>query len=56
MKNLKIYFFQVFLSIAQRLKKKNIFFAIKGKKFDGNNYINKAIKKGATIIVTKKKN
>ena len=40
---------------SSKVKKNNIFFAIKGNKFDGNNYINKAIAKGAKIIVTQKK-
>ena len=38
-----------------RVKKNNIFFAIKGKKFDGNNFIPHAIKKGAKVIVSEKK-
>ena len=37
------------------VKKNNIFFAIKGNKFDGNNYIEDAIKKGAKVIVSEKK-
>ena len=37
------------------VKKDNIFFAIKGNSFDGNNYINDAIKKGAKIIFSEKK-
>ena len=41
---------------SSKIKKNNIFFAIKGNKFDGNNYINIAIKKGAKVIVTEKKN
>ena len=36
-------------------EKNNIFFAIKGNKFDGNNYIEDAIKKGAKIIVSEEK-
>ena len=36
-------------------KKGNIFFAIKGKKIDGNKFINHAIKKGAKIIISKQK-
>ena len=39
-----------------RVKKNNIFFAIKGKKFDGNNFISHAIKKGAKVIISEKKN
>tara|TARA_Y100001970_G_scaffold225489_1_gene278432 strand:+ start:248 stop:3100 length:2853 start_codon:yes stop_codon:yes gene_type:complete len=38
-----------------RVRKNNIFFAIKGSKFDGNNYIDEAIKKGANIIVSENK-
>ena len=38
-----------------RVKKNNIFFAIKGKKFDGNNFISDAIKKGARVIISEKK-
>ena len=36
-------------------KKDYIFFAIKGTKSDGNKFINDAIKKGATIIISEKK-
>ena len=43
------------LSINSNDVKKNyIFFAIKGKKFNGENYIKKAIKKGASVIVCSK--
>ena len=40
---------------SKNLKKDNIFFAIKGNKFDGNRYIPIAIKKGCKIIVTEKR-
>ena len=40
---------------SSKVKKDNIFFAIKGNKFDGNNYIDVAIKNGAKIIITEKK-
>ena len=40
---------------SSKVKKNNIFFAIKGNKFNGNDYIDSAIKKGARIIVTEKK-
>ena len=40
---------------SSKVKKDNIFFAIKGNKFDGNNYIDNAIKKGAKIIISEKK-
>ena len=36
-------------------KKDYIFFAIKGTKLDGSKFINEAIKKGATIIISEKK-
>ncbi len=38
-----------------KVKKDNIFFAIKGDKFNGNNYIQEAIKKGSKIIISEKK-
>ena len=37
---------------SSKVKKNDIFFAIKGNKFDGNDFINRAIKKGAKIIVS----
>ena len=40
---------------SSKVKKNNIFFAIKGNRFDGNNYINEAIKKGAKVIISEKK-
>ena len=40
---------------SQKVKKNNIFFAIKGNNRDGNNFIPSAIKKGSKIIVTEKK-
>ena len=39
-----------------KVRKNDIFFAIKGKRFDGNNYISQAIKKGAKVIISQKKN
>ena len=39
---------------SKQVKKDNIFFAIKGTKFDGNRYITDAIKKGARIIISEK--
>ena len=38
-------FFSGISSDSSKVLKKNIFFAIKGNKFDGNNYIDIAIKK-----------
>ena len=40
---------------SSKVKKNDIFFAINGNKFDGNNFINTAIKKGAKVIVSEKK-
>ena len=37
---------------SSKVKKNNIFFAVKGNKVDGNNFIKEAIKKGATVIVS----
>ena len=39
---------------SQDVKKGFIFFAIKGNKSNGENYINQAIKNGATIIICSK--
>ena len=50
----KHFFFQEFHLIAARLKKNYIFFAIKGNKVDGNNFISSAISNGAKIIITEK--
>ena len=40
---------------SSKVRKNHIFFAIKGNKFDGNDYIQAAIKKGAKVIVSEKK-
>ncbi len=40
---------------SSKIKKNNIFFAIKGSRYDGNNYIKEAIKNGSKIIVSEKK-
>ena len=40
---------------SARCKKDNIFFAIKGTKIDGNKFINKAIQKGAKIVISNQK-
>jgi len=40
---------------SSKIKKDNIFFAIKGNNIDGNDFIPAAIKKGSKIIVTEKK-
>ena len=38
-----------------KVKRNNIFFAIKGNNYDGNNFIPFVIKKGCRIIITEKK-
>ena len=40
---------------SSKVKKDNIFFAIQGEKFDGNDYIDEAIKNGAKVIISEKK-
>ena len=40
---------------SSKIRKNYIFFAIKGNRFDGNDYIDEAIKKGAKVIVSEKK-
>ena len=40
---------------SSKVKKNDIFFAIKGNNIDGNNFISTAIKKGSRIIVSEKK-
>ena len=51
----KKFFFSGISFNSNQVKKNNIFFAIKGNKVDGNNFILSAIKNGAKIIVTEKK-
>ena len=36
---------------SKNVKKGFIFFAVKGNKFNGENYINQAIKNGAVIVI-----
>ncbi len=50
----KIYFSGIAFN-SKQVKKDNIFFAIEGKKFNGNEYIADAVKKGAKIIISEKK-
>ena len=49
------FFFSGISFDSSKIKKNNIFFAIKGSNFDGNNFIPIAIKKGSKIIVSEKK-
>ena len=53
--NYKNFYFSGISFDTKNIKKNNIFFAIKGNKFDGNNFIPNAINKGSKIIVTEKK-
>ena len=39
------------ISIDSRSKKKGTFFALKGPNFDGNQFANDALKKGASYVV-----
>ncbi len=41
---------------SSKVKKNDIFFAIRGNKIDGNDFIPVAIKKGSKIIITERKN
>ena len=54
-KHKKIFFSGVSFN-SNQVKKNNIFFAIKGNNIDGNNFISSAIKNGAKIIISEKKN
>ncbi len=40
---------------SSKIRKNYIFFAIKGNRFDGNDYVDEAIKKGAKVIISEKK-
>jgi murE/murF fusion protein len=51
----KNYFFSGISFNSLGTKKNNIFFAVKGVKTDGRNYITSAIKKGAKIIISENK-
>jgi murE/murF fusion protein len=53
--NYKKFFFSGISFDSNKIKKNNIFFAIKGNHIDGNNFISLAIKNGAKIIITEKK-
>ena len=52
----KKFFFSGISFESDQIKKNNIFFAIKGNKIDGNDFISSAISKGTKIVVTEKKN
>ena len=53
--NYKNFFFSGISFNSNEIKKNHIFFAIRGNKIDGNNFISSAIKNGAKIIVTEKR-
>ena len=56
LKNKKTYSFDGLTIDSRDVKKDNLFLAIKGKNKDGNQFISKAIKKGAHYIVSSKSN
>ena len=51
----KKFFFSGISFNSNQVKKNNIFFAVKGNKIDGNNFISSAISNGTKIIITEKK-
>jgi murE/murF fusion protein len=51
----KKFFFSGISFDSTQIKKNNIFFAIKGNKIDGNDFVSSAISRGAKIVVTEKK-
>ncbi len=55
-KNKKLYKFDGLAIDSRNVKKDNLFLAIKGKNNDGNQFISKAIKKGANYVVSSKNN
>ncbi len=55
-KNKKLYKFNGLAIDSRDVKKDNLFLAIKGKNNDGNQFISKAIEKGASYIVSSKNN
>ncbi len=54
-KKYKNIFFSGIASNSDKVKKNDIFFAFQGNKFNGNNFIDIAIKKGAKIIISDKR-
>jgi murE/murF fusion protein len=53
--NYKKFFFSGISFNSAQIKKNNIFFAIKGNKIDGDDFVPSAISNGAKIVVTEKK-
>ena len=50
----KFYKFNEIKIDSRDIKKNNLFLAIKGKNNDGNKFVSKAIKKGASLIISSK--
>ena len=55
-KGKKLYKFNSLTIDSRQVKKNNLFLAIKGKNNDGNRFIEKAIRKGASYVVSSKDN
>ena len=55
-KHKKFYKFNGLKIDSREIKKDNLFLAIKGKNNDGNNFIGKALKNGASFIISSKNN
>jgi len=55
-KNKKLYKFDGLAIDSREVKKDNLFLAIKGKNNDGNQFISKAIKRGASYVVSSENN
>ncbi len=51
-KNFKDYNINTITHISNDVEKDSIFICIKGNNFDGNNYVNEAVKRGAKCIIT----
>ena len=41
--------------VGKKIKKGDLFIAIKGKKFDGHKFIDEAVKNGASAVISEKK-
>ena len=54
LKKRRNYYFERVVIDSRDVKKNDLFIAIKGKKKDGNEFISKALEKGANFIVSSK--
>ena len=54
-KNFGKFIFPEFHLIAQKVEKNNIFLQSREKNFDGHNYIDDAIERGASVIISERK-